>query len=112
MLGRIIAVTLANGALTSALALVRFRLFLGQPDTGVHVGFSWILRKPYTNSVMASFVQDEQRIHARCCLDLRDVVWPWISPAKYPLTVVNISTEQHELQDGPYGWDTTKHATS
>ncbi|KAJ7266229.1 hypothetical protein C8J57DRAFT_1469976 [Mycena rebaudengoi] len=54
LLNKIIAITLANGALTSAFALLEISFFLGQPDTGVNVGFSWILAKLYTNSVMAS----------------------------------------------------------
>ncbi|KAJ7252038.1 hypothetical protein C8J57DRAFT_1665666 [Mycena rebaudengoi] len=110
MLDRIIAITLANGALTSALALVELCFFLGQPDTGVHVGFSWILGKLYTNSVMSSLNLRRMNRGGNIVSTsgMSSGHGSRRPPLNDPLTFVHVSTEQ----DGPYGWDTTKHAVT
>ncbi|KAJ7247590.1 hypothetical protein C8J57DRAFT_1359251 [Mycena rebaudengoi] len=111
MLDRIVAITLANGALTryfSCQQPERFLAFLTHtqcPDTGVH----------YTNSVMSSLnLRKMNRGYTQDIVSTSGMSSGHGSrrpPLNDPLTVVHVSTEQHELQDGPYGWDTTKHIT-
>ncbi|KAJ7272292.1 hypothetical protein C8J57DRAFT_1467777 [Mycena rebaudengoi] len=111
LLNKIIAITLANGALTSAFALLELCFFLGQPNTGVNVGFSWILAKLYTNSVMASLnlrkvnrsYADDNSTSGGVSATRRDTVRN--AHRVDPNVVVHVMTEQHELTDIPYGWD-------
>ncbi|KAJ7263837.1 hypothetical protein C8J57DRAFT_1332938 [Mycena rebaudengoi] len=118
LLNRIIAITLANGALTSIFALVELCFFLGQPETGLHIGFSWILGKLYTNSVMASLNLRKQN---RGYSENNTTSAPNVPGTRRdggsnvhrldPNVVVHVSTEHHELSDAPsYGWDTDKRA--
>ncbi|KAJ7269809.1 hypothetical protein C8J57DRAFT_1323564 [Mycena rebaudengoi] len=113
-LGRLhfVSSTWLIGIFCSAFALVELCFFLGQPDTGVHVGFSWILGKLYTNSVMASlnlrkqnrgYSEDNTTSGGNLSGTRRD--GGRNAHRVDPNVVVHVSTEQHELTDAPYGWD-------
>ncbi|KAJ7223907.1 hypothetical protein C8J57DRAFT_1731375 [Mycena rebaudengoi] len=89
-----------------------------QPDTGIHIGFSWVLGKLYTNSVLASlnsrrsngrYSQEEgtSSAGARTFPNNRLELRP---PKDDQNMIVHVSTEQHELVDTSYKWENGKGA--
>ncbi|KAK0196185.1 hypothetical protein F5146DRAFT_1118690 [Armillaria mellea] len=54
LLNKIVRATVANGLLTTVFAIVELSLYVGKPQTGLHIGFSFVLPKLYCNSVLSS----------------------------------------------------------
>ncbi|KAK0471567.1 hypothetical protein IW261DRAFT_835021 [Armillaria novae-zelandiae] len=54
LLNKIVRATVANGLLTTVFAVVELSLYVGKPETGLHIGFSFVLPKLYCNSVLSS----------------------------------------------------------
>ncbi|PBK82209.1 hypothetical protein ARMGADRAFT_1090581 [Armillaria gallica] len=54
LLNKIVRATVANGLLTTVFAVVELSLYVGKPQTGLHIGFSFVLPKLYCNSVLSS----------------------------------------------------------
>ncbi|KII90415.1 hypothetical protein PLICRDRAFT_173835 [Plicaturopsis crispa FD-325 SS-3] len=54
VLSKIVRLTISNGAMTSACALIELAFFLGAPNTGLHIAFSYMIPKIYCNSVLSS----------------------------------------------------------
>jgi hypothetical protein len=49
-----VSVTVQNGSITTVFALLELGFFLGLPNTGLHIGASFILSKLYSNCVLST----------------------------------------------------------
>ncbi|KAK0457322.1 uncharacterized protein EV420DRAFT_520518 [Desarmillaria tabescens] len=57
LVNKLVRLTIANGLFTALSALMEFILFIASPNTGVHILFSFLIPKLYTNSVLSSLNQ-------------------------------------------------------
>ncbi|PBK82200.1 hypothetical protein ARMGADRAFT_1019784, partial [Armillaria gallica] len=54
LLNKIVRATVANGLLTTVCAVLELSVYVGKPQTGLHIFFSFVLPKLYCNSVLSS----------------------------------------------------------
>ncbi|KAF8920110.1 hypothetical protein CPB85DRAFT_1428934 [Mucidula mucida] len=105
LLNRIVRVTIANGLMTTVFAIVELSLYVGKPDTGLHIGFSFVLPKLYCNSVMSSLNARMPRGASSMVQDEHIAVTdpsfqhPDQTEASRPDLFIQVDTERHEMYD-------------
>ncbi|KII90430.1 hypothetical protein PLICRDRAFT_38969 [Plicaturopsis crispa FD-325 SS-3] len=124
ILSKIVRLTVSNGAMTTAFAVTELALFLGEPTTGLHIGFSFVLPKLYCNSVLSSLnarggaganssgatstdPEPETNVNIKS-QSRREIVTGLRSQNEPPELFVHVARETHEMRDiykGDPEWD-------
>lgn len=125
LLNKIVRATVANGLLTMVFAIVELSLYVGKPDTGLHIGFSFVLPKLYCNSVLSSLNARKSGTPSSTDNTSSHISGQRPLPAtgghstrQDPL-VITVNTEHHEMYDlnnynakGNSEWDDSAEAGS
>ncbi|KII84679.1 hypothetical protein PLICRDRAFT_179482 [Plicaturopsis crispa FD-325 SS-3] len=119
ILSKIVRLTVQNGALTTIFAVTELGMYLGLPNTGLHIGFSFVLPKLYCNSVLSSLNARRSATNASsggatstgpdneaqmmksntAGGTRREVVTGMGSQGGPPEVFVHVATETHEMRD-------------
>ncbi|KAF9020946.1 hypothetical protein BDZ89DRAFT_1071869 [Hymenopellis radicata] len=102
LLNRIVRVTIANGLMTTIFAIVELSLYVGKPDTGLHIGFSFVLPKLYCNSVMSSLNARMPRGGSSMddhSISVTDPSFLHPDQTSRPEVFIQVDTERHEMYD-------------
>ncbi|PBK65478.1 hypothetical protein ARMSODRAFT_435568 [Armillaria solidipes] len=125
LLNKIVRATVANGLLTTVFAIVELSLYVGKPQTGLHIGFSFVLPKLYCNSVLSSLNARKSGTPSSTDNTSSHISGQRPLPAtgghstrQDPL-VITVNTEHHEMYDlnnynakGNSEWDDSAEAGS
>lgn len=125
LLNKIVRATVANGLITTVFAVVELSLYVGKPQTGLHIGFSFVLPKLYCNSVLSSLNARKSGTPSSTDNTSSHISGQRPLPAtgghstrQDPL-VITVNTEHHEMYDlnnynakGNSEWDDSAEAGS
>ncbi|KAG7450033.1 uncharacterized protein BT62DRAFT_620642 [Guyanagaster necrorhizus] len=125
MLNKIVRATVANGLLTTVFAIVELSLYVGKPNTGLHIGFSFVLPKLYCNSVLSSLNARKSTSPSSTDNTSSHISGQRPLPAtgghstRNDALVITVNTEHHEMYDlnnyngkGNSEWDDSAEAGS
>ncbi|KAK0222728.1 hypothetical protein EDD85DRAFT_860887 [Armillaria nabsnona] len=125
LLNKIVRATVANGLMTTLFAVVELSFYVGKPQTGLHIGFSFVLPKLYCNSVLSSLNARKSGTPSSTDNTSSHISGQRPLPAtgghstrQDPL-VITVNTEHHEMYDlnnynakGNSEWDDSAEAGS